>query len=62
MAGKLVLQVREGEYILIGSDIIVTLERLQSNRTSISIEAPKDVKILRGTLVEKDRQNEQQDV
>lgn len=62
MAGKLVLQVREGEYILIGSDIIVTLERLQSNRTSISVEAPKDVKILRGTLVEKDRQNEQQDV
>ena len=55
MAGKLVLQVREGEYILIGSDIIVTLERLQSNRTSISIEAPKDVKILRGKLVEEQR-------
>ena len=62
MAGKLVLQVREGEYILIGSDIVVTLERLQSTRTSISIEAPKDVKILRGTLVEKDRQSEQQDM
>ena len=62
MAGKLVLQVREGEYILIGSDIVVTLERLQSTRKSISIEAPKDVKILRGTLVEKDRQSEQQDM
>lgn len=62
MAGKLVLQVREGEYILIGSDIVVTLERLQGTRTSISIEAPKDVKILRGTLVEKDRQSEQQDM
>ena len=62
MAGKLVLQVREGEYILIGSDIVVTLERLQGTRTSISIEAPKDVKILRGTLVEKDRQNEQKDM
>ena len=62
MAGKLVLQVREGEWILIGSDIVVTLERLQGTRTSISIEAPKDVKILRGTLIEKDRQNEQQDM
>ena len=60
MAGKLVLQVREGEWILIGSDIVITLERLQGTRTSISIEAPKDVKILRGTLIEKDRQNEQQ--
>ena len=62
MAGKLVLQVREGEWILIGSDIVITLERLQSTRTSISIEAPKDVKILRGTLGEKDRQSEQQDM
>lgn len=62
MAGKLVLQVREGEWILIGSDIVITLERLQGTRTSISIEAPKDVKILRGTLVEKDRQSEQQDM
>lgn len=62
MAGKLVLQVREGEWILIGSDIVITLERLQGTRTSISIEAPKDVKILRGTLIEKDRQHEQQDM
>ena len=55
MAGKLVLQVREGEYILIGRDIIVTLERIQGARTSISIEAPKEVKILRGKLVEEQR-------
>ena len=57
MAGKLVLQVREGEYVLIGSDIIVTLERIQGARTSISIEAPKEVKILRGKLVEEQKDN-----
>lgn len=55
MAGKLVLQVREGEWILIGNDIVVTLERLQGTRTSISIRAPKDVRVLRGTVIERER-------
>jgi carbon storage regulator len=57
MAGKLVLQIKEKEWILIGSDIIVTIERIQGNRTSVSVSAPEDVKILRGTLIEKDRIN-----
>jgi carbon storage regulator CsrA len=57
MAGKLVLQVREGEWILIGSEIIVTLERIQGARTSISVAAPKDVKILRGKLVEEQQRD-----
>jgi carbon storage regulator CsrA len=56
-AGKLVLQVREGEWILIGSEIIVTLERIQGARTSISVAAPKDVKILRGKLVEEQQRD-----
>ena len=62
MAGKLVLQVREKEYILIGSDIVVTLERLRGNRTSISIQAPSDVKVLRGTLVEREKNEQVQQV
>ena len=57
MAGKLVLQIREKEWILIGSDIIVTIERIQGSRTTVSISAPEQVKILRGTLIEKDRIN-----
>ena len=60
MAGKLVLQVREKEYILIGSDIVVTLERLQGTRTSISIQAPKDVRVLRGTVIEREREKNEQ--
>jgi|688.fasta_scaffold429204_3 sRNA-binding carbon storage regulator CsrA len=56
-AGKLVLQIREGEWILIGSEIIVTLERIQGARTSISVAAPKDVKILRGKLVEEQQRD-----
>lgn len=56
-AGKLVLQVREGEWILIGEDIVVTLERIQGARTSISVAAPKDVKILRGKLVEEQQRD-----
>ena len=57
MAGKLVLQIRKKEWILIGSDIIVTIERIQGNRTTVSVSAPEKVKILRGTLIEKDRIN-----
>jgi carbon storage regulator len=57
MAGKLVLQIREKEWILIGSDIIVTIERIQGNRTSVSVAAPKDVKILRGKLVEEQQRD-----
>lgn len=57
MAGKLVLQIREKEWILIGSDIIVTIERIQGSRTTVSVSAPEQVKILRGTLIEKDRIN-----
>ena len=57
MAGKLVLQIKEIEWILIGSDIIVTIERIQGSRTSVSVSAPQEVKILRGTLTKKDRIN-----
>jgi carbon storage regulator len=48
----LVLSRRETESILIGDDIIVTIERINGKRVSVSITAPDEVNIVRGELVE----------
>jgi len=57
MAGKLVLQIKEKEWFLIGSDIIVTVERVRGCHVKVSVSAPEEIKILRGTLIEKDQRN-----
>jgi carbon storage regulator len=48
----LVLSRRETESILIGDDIIVTIERISGKKVSVSITAPDEVNIVRGELVE----------
>jgi len=48
----LVLSRRETESILIGDDIIVTIERINGKRVSVSVRAPDEVNIVRGELVE----------
>ncbi len=48
----LVLSRRLGESINIGSDITVTVTAVQGNRVRIGIEAPRDVRILRGELAD----------
>ena len=53
MAGKLVLKFKEGEYVLLGDNIVITVERIRGKQTSISFQAPKDMRILRGTIVER---------
>lgn len=52
MAGKLVLGMQEKNWIQIG-DSIVTLEEIRGNRIRVSIQAPKDVLVLRDRVVEK---------
>ena len=48
------LTVREGEYLLIGSDIKITLNKgSYKDSLSMGIDAPKSIKILRGKLYEK---------
>jgi carbon storage regulator len=48
----LVLSRKETEQIVIGDDIIVTIERIAGKRVSVSITAPDEVNIVRGELVE----------
>ena len=46
----LVLSRKTGEKIMIGDDIMIVVQRIASGRVAIAIEAPRDVKILRGEL------------
>lgn len=46
----LVLTRKVGEKILIGDDITVVVTKSAGNRVTLGIEAPKDVRIVRGEL------------
>jgi carbon storage regulator len=48
----LVLSRREGESLVIGDDIIVTIERINGKRVSVSVRAPDEVNIVRGELMQ----------
>ena len=46
----LVLSRKEGERISIGDNITVIVSKVSGNRVTIGIEAPRDVKVVRGEL------------
>ncbi|MCA9248573.1 MAG: carbon storage regulator [Planctomycetales bacterium] len=46
----LVLSRKAGEKIMIGNDIEVQIQRVAGGRVTLAIEAPRDVRILRGEL------------
>jgi len=46
----LVLSRKQGEKLLIGDDIVLTVNRISGNRVAIGIEAPRDIRIVRGEL------------
>jgi carbon storage regulator len=46
----LVLSRKEGEQLMIGDNIVLTINRISGNRVAIGIEAPRDVRIVRGEL------------
>lgn len=48
--GKLVLRRKAGETITIGQDVVLTIEKVSGNRVSVSIQAPREMKVLRGEL------------
>lgn len=48
----LVLSRKVGTQIAIGDGIIVTITEIKGNQVKLSIEAPKDVKIMRTELLQ----------
>ena len=46
----LALSRRVGETVSINGNIVVTIARVRGNRVTIGIEAPADVRIVRGEL------------
>lgn len=46
----LVLSRKEGERIVIGENITLVISKVSGNRVTIGIEAPRDVKVIRGEL------------
>ncbi|MGI9328997.1 MAG: carbon storage regulator, partial [Pseudomonadales bacterium] len=48
----LVLSRKVGERIHIGNDIFIEVRRLAGSRVTLAVNAPKNVRILRGELME----------
>jgi carbon storage regulator len=46
----LVLSRKVGERIHVGDDIVLEVRRISGNRVTLALEAPRDVRILRGEL------------
>lgn len=46
----LVLSRRESQRIQLGNSIVVTIVRVKGDRVRLGIEAPNDVRVLRGEL------------
>ena len=46
----LVLSRKESEQLMIGDNIVLTINRISGNRVAIGIEAPREVRIVRGEL------------
>ncbi|MFM7074241.1 MAG: carbon storage regulator [Planctomycetota bacterium] len=47
----LVLSRKVGEKIVIGDNITITLVRMAGNRVSIGVEAPDQVRVIRGEIL-----------
>ena len=46
----LVLSRKVGQEIVIGDNVRITINKLSGNRVTLGVEAPEDVRILRGEL------------
>jgi carbon storage regulator len=46
----LVLTRKEGEQLLIGDNIVITINRISGNRVAIGVEAPREVRVVRSEL------------
>lgn len=49
----LFLQLKEGEYLTIGDNVVVQLSDASSSHCKLMIEAPREVSVVRGELLER---------
>lgn len=56
----LVLGRRPGEYIVINENIIVKVVKDEKSGLRLAIDAPKEIKIIRGEILERERKLEEQ--
>ena len=53
----LILQRKEGQSLTIGDRIVVTVQEIGQGRVRLSVDAPRDIAVLRTELVEGQREN-----
>lgn len=53
----LILQRKEGQSLTIGDWIVVTVQEIGQGRVRLSVDAPRDIAVLRTELVEAQREN-----
>jgi carbon storage regulator len=56
----LVLSRKVGEKLIIGDNVTVLITQIAGNRVTIAIEAPRDVRIVRGELKLHKKQEQQE--
>lgn len=49
----LCLNLNQGEYMTIGENVVVQLDRVSGDRCKLVIQAPKEVPVLRGEVLER---------
>ena len=47
------LQLKTGDYMTIGEDVVVQLDHISGDRCRLMVQAPRDMTILRGELLER---------
>ena len=47
------LNLKQGEYLTIGSDVVVQLDRISGDSCTLAVQAPREIPILRGEVLER---------
>ena len=47
------LNLKQGEYLTVGSDVVVQLDRISGDSCTLAVQAPREIPILRGEVLER---------